>query len=156
MKKTIFSGLRRRGVQAPRTFRNHWEFGLFLMLILTAPALLWAETPSTDSTGSSQASSEQTSNTTPAPVPKKVAGTAYDKSKITALPGSPEVSSKRGTTAESKAPAPVELISPVPHSGNPGTYKIILAKTGPYEGELALDLGFSNYARLADVVKDTA
>ena len=136
---------------------------IFFMLVLTAPAMLCAENPSTNSTDSSQASSlqktggqaGQTPNTAPAPVPKEVVGTPYDKSKITALPGSPEVNSNRGTTAESKAPAPVELISPVPHSGNPGTYKIILAKTGPYEGELALDLGFSNYARLADVVKDT-
>ena len=52
-------------------------------------------------------------------------------------------------------PAPVEQISPVPHSGNPGTYKIILAKTGPYAGELAIDLGFSNYVRLASEVADT-
>ncbi|MFA5160489.1 MAG: DUF1016 N-terminal domain-containing protein [Candidatus Omnitrophota bacterium] len=51
-------------------------------------------------------------------------------------------------------PAPVEKISPVPHPGKPWTYRIILAKAGPYAGELAIDLGFSNYVRLAEVVKD--
>ena len=49
---------------------------------------------------------------------------------------------------------PRELL-PVPYSGNPGTYKIIRAPRGPFAGELALDLGFSNYFRLTEVVKDT-
>lgn len=60
-----------------------------------------------------------------------------------------------GASGESVIPVPVEKIDPVPHSGSPGTYKIILAKTGPYAGELAIDLGFSNYARFADVLSDT-
>ena len=39
-----------------------------------------------------------------------------------------------------------------PEMGQPGTYKIILATAGPYKGELALDLGFSNYFRLSEIV----
>ena len=62
---------------------------------------------------------------------------------------------RKGFSAGSGESAAVEKISPVPHSGNPGVYKIILAKAGPYAGELALDLGFSNYVRLADEVGDT-
>jgi len=66
------------------------------------------------------------------------------------------------TVTEVKAPAPkekpaetkaVETLKPSP-LGQPGTYKIILAKTGPYEGELALDLGFSVYFRLSEVAED--
>lgn len=38
--------------------------------------------------------------------------------------------------------------------GQPGTYKIILAKAGPFKGELALDLGFSVYYRFSEVTKD--
>lgn len=57
--------------------------------------------------------------------------------------------------ASNESEEPRELL-PVPYSGNPGTYKIILASSGPYAGELALDLGFSNYFRLSDVVADTA
>ena len=45
---------------------------------------------------------------------------------------------------------------PLSQPGKPGTYKIILAKTGPYAGELALDLGFSNYISLAEVAEDTS
>ena len=37
-----------------------------------------------------------------------------------------------------------EKLSPA-QPGKLGTYKIILAKAGPYAGKLALDLGFSNY-----------
>lgn len=48
---------------------------------------------------------------------------------------------------------PEETLKPSP-LGQPGTYKIILAKTGPYEGELALDLGFSIYFRLSEVAED--
>jgi micrococcal nuclease len=29
--------------------------------------------------------------------------------------------------------------------GKPGTYRVVLAKAGPYAGKLAIDLGFSNY-----------
>jgi len=49
---------------------------------------------------------------------------------------------------------PAEILTAQP--GNPGTYKIILARTGPYAGKLALDLGFSNHMRLAEVVEDTS
>ncbi|MFH1800207.1 MAG: DUF1016 N-terminal domain-containing protein [Candidatus Omnitrophota bacterium] len=35
--------------------------------------------------------------------------------------------------------------------GKPGTYRVILAKAGPYAGKLALDLGFSNYVSLSSV-----
>jgi endonuclease YncB( thermonuclease family) len=47
----------------------------------------------------------------------------------------------------------VEKLTPL-YVGQPGTYKIILAKAGPYQGELALDLGFSNYFRLSEVAQD--
>ncbi|MFA5167202.1 MAG: thermonuclease family protein [Candidatus Omnitrophota bacterium] len=40
--------------------------------------------------------------------------------------------------------------------GKPGTYRVILAKAGPYVDELAIDLGFSNYVRLAEVVEDVS
>jgi len=50
--------------------------------------------------------------------------------------------------------APAEILTAQP--GKPGTYKIILARTGPYAGKLALDLGFSNHIRLAEVVEDTS
>jgi endonuclease YncB( thermonuclease family) len=33
---------------------------------------------------------------------------------------------------------------------------VILARTGPYAGELAIDLGFSNYVRLAEVIEDVS
>lgn len=132
-------------------------YGIFLMLILTVPAILWAETsqkvpapvpgkevqPSNDAGKSSQAAQDKTSS-----IPIKVVGKAYDKNALTMLPGSPTMSSAQGTTA------PVEKISPVPHSGNPGAYRILLAKAGPYAGELVIDLGFSNYMRLADVMDD--
>jgi len=39
-------------------------------------------------------------------------------------------------------------------AGAPGVYRIIRAKAGPFAGELALDLGFSNYKRLSDVTSD--
>ena len=39
-----------------------------------------------------------------------------------------------------------------PEMGQPGTYKIVLAKTGPYTGQLALDLGFSNYFKLSEIL----
>ncbi len=62
---------------------------------------------------------------------------------------------RKSSSSDSGESASTEKISPVPHSGNPGVYRIILAKAGPYAGELALDLGFSNYVRLADEVGDT-
>jgi endonuclease YncB( thermonuclease family) len=39
--------------------------------------------------------------------------------------------------------APEEVLTAEP--GKPGTYRVILAKAGPYAGKLAIDLGFSNY-----------
>jgi len=39
-----------------------------------------------------------------------------------------------------------ELLPPAA-PGKPGTYRVILAKAGPFAGELAMDLGFSNYYR---------
>ncbi|MFA5160167.1 MAG: DUF1016 N-terminal domain-containing protein [Candidatus Omnitrophota bacterium] len=106
MEKKILSVLRRRGAQAPRACRNHWEFGLFLMLVLMAPAMSWAETPDapvpseqvrhSDDLGQSSTVTEKKDS----PVPKKVVGTAYDESALTVLPGSPGLSSNRGTTVE--------------------------------------------------------
>jgi micrococcal nuclease len=49
---------------------------------------------------------------------------------------------------------PVKRLIATP--GKPGTYKVILAKEGPYAGELALDLGFSNYVRLAEAVENAS
>jgi micrococcal nuclease len=46
-----------------------------------------------------------------------------------------------------------EPLKPAP-LGTPGTYKIILEKEGPYEGELALDLGFSIHYRLSKLTSD--
>jgi endonuclease YncB( thermonuclease family) len=61
---------------------------------------------------------------------------------------------ENGFSNDEEMPAPLEMISPVPHSGNPGTYKILLAKAGPYSGELVIDLGFSNYLRFSEVMTD--
>ena len=52
---------------------------------------------------------------------------------------------------EAQAPAAAETLT-APAMGQPGTYKIILAKAGPYAGELALDLGFSNYFKLSEIL----
>ncbi|MFA5167932.1 MAG: DUF1016 N-terminal domain-containing protein [Candidatus Omnitrophota bacterium] len=50
---------------------------------------------------------------------------------------------------------PAEILTAQP--GKPYTYRVVLARTGgPYAGELAVDLGFSNYVRLAEVVEDTS
>ncbi|MFA5168701.1 MAG: DUF1016 N-terminal domain-containing protein [Candidatus Omnitrophota bacterium] len=57
---------------------------------------------------------------------------------------------KNGTQASEKE---IKLTA---EPGKPGTYKIILAQTGPYAGELAIDLGFSNYIELAKVVEDVS
>ncbi|MFA5167768.1 MAG: DUF1016 N-terminal domain-containing protein [Candidatus Omnitrophota bacterium] len=61
---------------------------------------------------------------------------------------------KKRKAAMHETPMPVKEIKLTAQPGKPWTYKIILAKTGPYAGELAIDLGFSNYVRLAEVVKD--
>lgn len=52
--------------------------------------------------------------------------------------------------AEEKATETLTPLTP----GQPGTYKIVLAKAGPYKGQLVLDLGFSTYFRLAEVAQD--
>ncbi|MFH0986122.1 MAG: DUF1016 N-terminal domain-containing protein [Candidatus Omnitrophota bacterium] len=60
-----------------------------------------------------------------------------------------------GPSDEESGPGAQEFL-PALEPGKPGTYKIILARTGPYAGELALDLGFSNYMRLTEVVENAA
>jgi len=55
---------------------------------------------------------------------------------------------------QTPAPAAVAKTLEPLDIGQPGTYRIIRAKAGPYKDELALDLGFSNYFRLAEVLGD--
>jgi hypothetical protein len=62
-----------------------------------------------------------------------------------------EVRNRKAANNETQVPDAPETLTP-PEMGQAGTYKIILAKTGPYKGELALDLGFSNYYRLSEVL----
>lgn len=63
---------------------------------------------------------------------------------------------KKRKSARRETPAPEEEIPLTAQPGKPGTYKIILAKAGPYAGKLAVDLGFSNYLNLTDVVTDAS
>jgi endonuclease YncB( thermonuclease family) len=62
----------------------------------------------------------------------------------------------RNVKSPDKKAGPVaEKLSPSA-PGKPGTYRVILAKSGPFGGELALDLGFSSYVRLAEVTESAS
>ncbi len=62
-----------------------------------------------------------------------------------------EVKRRKAAKNETLAPDEPKTLTP-PEMGQPGTYKIILAKAGPYAGQLALDLGFSNYFKLSELL----
>ena len=56
---------------------------------------------------------------------------------------------KRINAAKAGKSLPLEALHATP--GKPGVYRVIRAKVGPYEGQLALDLGFSNYYQPAEL-----
>ncbi len=61
------------------------------------------------------------------------------------------VKAKLGGGASDVEESAPETLTPL-EMGQAGTYRVILAKTGPFAGELALDLGFSNYYRISALV----
>ena len=62
-----------------------------------------------------------------------------------------EVKRRKAAKNETQVPDESKKLTP-PEMGQPGTYKIVLAKSGSYKGELVLDLGFSNYFRLSEIL----